>query len=213
MRITPHGRRTATVLALAAVVAALVAVPAGAYGTGDEPPTHDHGTTPDGGGGTPGHDGGGHDGGDDSSGGGGGAAFGHGAALTGAAEAPGPGDPDGAGLARVALDPGSGQACLRADCGQHRRPHRWPTSTRARPGWRGRSWSTSPPRSAGDDCVGGVDGALLERITANPAGFYVNVHNVRFPAGAVRGQLFATEPGRRGGAAGRLPARGHRRGS
>ena len=31
--------------------------------------------------------------------------------------------------------------------------------------------------------------ALLEQIAANPAGYYVNLHNARFPAGAIRGQL------------------------
>lgn len=40
--------------------------------------------------------------------------------------------------------------------------------------------------------------ALLDEIRANPAGFYVNIHNAEFPGGAVRGQLatataFSTE--------------------
>ena len=38
------------------------------------------------------------------------------------------------------------------------------------------------------DCVPG-DPAILAEIQANPAGFYVNLHNARFPAGFVRGQL------------------------
>jgi hypothetical protein len=42
-------------------------------------------------------------------------------------------------------------------------------------------------RSSG--CVDDVDPALLDRITADPAGFYVNVHSTSFPNGAVRGQL------------------------
>ena len=29
----------------------------------------------------------------------------------------------------------------------------------------------------------------LDAIIDNPAGFYANVHNAEFPAGAVRGQL------------------------
>ena len=41
-----------------------------------------------------------------------------------------------------------------------------------------------------DGCVTeGVTTQLLEDIAANPAGYYVNVHNAPFPAGAVRGQL------------------------
>lgn len=31
--------------------------------------------------------------------------------------------------------------------------------------------------------------ALVDEITADPAGFYVNVHTGRFPGGAIRGQL------------------------
>lgn len=34
-----------------------------------------------------------------------------------------------------------------------------------------------------------VDPAVLEPILANPAGYYVNIHNSRFPPGALRCQL------------------------
>ncbi len=34
-----------------------------------------------------------------------------------------------------------------------------------------------------------ADPVLLAQIAANPAGYYVNLHNARFPGGAVRGQL------------------------
>ena len=34
-----------------------------------------------------------------------------------------------------------------------------------------------------------IDQALADDIRENPKGFYVNVHNARFPAGAVRGQI------------------------
>jgi hypothetical protein len=34
-----------------------------------------------------------------------------------------------------------------------------------------------------------VDRAVSQAIRSNPGGFYVNIHNGRFPGGAVRGQL------------------------
>jgi hypothetical protein len=40
----------------------------------------------------------------------------------------------------------------------------------------------------GRTCVAG-DPVLLQEIAANPGGFYVNLHTVDFPEGAVRGQL------------------------
>jgi hypothetical protein len=40
------------------------------------------------------------------------------------------------------------------------------------------------------DCVN-ADPVLLQRIVDNPSGFYVNLHNARFPGGFVRGQLGA----------------------
>jgi hypothetical protein len=34
-----------------------------------------------------------------------------------------------------------------------------------------------------------ADPVVLEQIAANPDGYYCNLHNSRFPAGAIRGQL------------------------
>jgi len=34
-----------------------------------------------------------------------------------------------------------------------------------------------------------VGGQTVQEILANPEGFYVNVHNAKFPGGAIRGQL------------------------
>jgi hypothetical protein len=39
--------------------------------------------------------------------------------------------------------------------------------------------------------VKGVDSALARRIANNPQRFYVNIHNEKFPDGAIRGQLEA----------------------
>jgi CHRD domain len=40
-----------------------------------------------------------------------------------------------------------------------------------------------------DGCITGLSPTLLADIVANPANYYVNVHNSRFPGGAVRAQL------------------------
>jgi hypothetical protein len=38
-------------------------------------------------------------------------------------------------------------------------------------------------------CTGGLDPALVRAIRTEPSGFYTNLHNAEFPAGAIRGQL------------------------
>ena len=43
---------------------------------------------------------------------------------------------------------------------------------------------------ASSKCVD-VPGGVADEIRSNPSGFYVNVHNAKFPGGAVRGQLFS----------------------
>lgn len=53
------------------------------------------------------------------------------------------------------------------------------------------------PRSGNPGTVSGcvdVAAGLRRKILANPATYYVNVHNADFPGGAVRGQLFARSP-------------------
>ncbi|HLH21791.1 MAG TPA: CHRD domain-containing protein [Chloroflexota bacterium] len=49
----------------------------------------------------------------------------------------------------------------------------------------------APTNGSTSGCVQGVDPAIISDILANPAGFYVNVHNADFPGGAIRGQLQA----------------------
>lgn len=45
----------------------------------------------------------------------------------------------------------------------------------------------NPGASAGCIAIGST---LSAKLRANPAAFYVNVHNAQFPGGAIRGQLF-----------------------
>ena len=46
----------------------------------------------------------------------------------------------------------------------------------------------APSDGESSECDG-IAQELLDEILANPAGFYVNVHNADFPGGAIRGQL------------------------
>lgn len=48
---------------------------------------------------------------------------------------------------------------------------------------------TKPDAAGKSSGCATVDGAVIKDILANPAGYYVNVHNAEFPGGAIRGQL------------------------
>ena len=50
----------------------------------------------------------------------------------------------------------------------------------------------APTTGTSSGCAQGVDAALITEIMQNPSGFYVNVHNPEFQAGAIRGQLTGT---------------------
>lgn len=110
------------------------------------------------------------------------------ASLSGAAEVPGPGDPDGQGAAHFSMKPGK-------LCYEIRGLNGIATATAAHI-HRGASGVSGPPvvmletPPAGNSkaCADVTDEVAAE-IRANPAGFYINVHNAEYPAGAVRGQL------------------------
>ena len=38
-------------------------------------------------------------------------------------------------------------------------------------------------------CSGTVKSTVLNKVRAKPANYYVNIHNAKYPAGAIRGQL------------------------
>jgi CHRD domain len=109
--------------------------------------------------------------------------------MTGAAEVPGPGDPDGTGTAQITLNPGKGEVCyeLTVDkiaTANAAHIHSGAVDKAGPP----ILTLTAPANGPSKEC------ATLERdkildIIKNPANYYVNVHNAEFPDGAVRGQL------------------------
>jgi hypothetical protein len=111
------------------------------------------------------------------------------ASLSGAAEVPGPGAEGALGTVRVTLDPGAGQLCFDlAVAGVDA-----PTAAHVHTGPRGVlgpvSVTLAPPGPAGiSGCVAAAP-ELVASMVANPAGFYVDVHDDAHPAGAARGQL------------------------
>jgi hypothetical protein len=113
-------------------------------------------------------------------------------ALTGAAEAPGPGDPDGSGQADFTLNQGQGQVCFEITLADITLPATGAHIHVAPEGVPGPVVvPLTPPDASGSSsgCVEDVDRDLIKAIRQDPAGYYVNVHNADFPDGAVRGQL------------------------
>jgi hypothetical protein len=111
------------------------------------------------------------------------------AELTGEAEVPGPGDPDGSGSANVRVNPG--QECLSYDIAvQGIEPataahiHEAPAGE-AGPVVEG----LEPPADGSSSGTTEVDREEAKDIVKNPEEYYANVHNKDFPNGALRGQL------------------------
>ena len=109
--------------------------------------------------------------------------------MTGAAERPGPGDPDGSGTAAFRINPGQGRLCYTltvADIAPATAAH----IHRAPPTSAGPVVVplAAPTSGSSEGCVD-IDVALAHEIVRDPGDFYVNVHNAPFPPGAVRGQL------------------------
>ena len=113
------------------------------------------------------------------------------APLTGAAEVPTPGDPDGTGTATVNLDVTKREVCYEVAVQKIDTP----VGMHIHEGERGKSGGIVVPLDtpkASDTTTTGcasVDATLLGRIAATPGNFYVNVHTQTYPQGALRGQL------------------------
>ena len=111
--------------------------------------------------------------------------------LTGAAERPDPGDPDGTGTASFTFNRGLGEVCFDIEVTGITLPtigahiHLAPV-TDAGPV----VVPLTPPGASGTSsgCVD-ADPALVKAISKNPSAYYVNVHTTDFPAGALRAQL------------------------
>jgi CHRD domain len=113
--------------------------------------------------------------------------------MNGAKERPDPGDPNGSGTAFVTLNSRATRVCFFITHQRIVRPvaghiHRGGPGTAGPivvPLFERASGAASPIRG----CEGDVTGALIRQIRNRPGGFYVNLHNGPFPAGAIRGQL------------------------
>jgi hypothetical protein len=117
--------------------------------------------------------------------------------MDGGNEVPGPGDPDGTGVARVRVNVRAQRVCYAISVQDITLPA---TAAHIH---RGAAGVDGPPRITLNNptqvgtsgiglafgCEGDVRKVLLRRIRANPDRFYVNVHTSDFPAGAIRGQL------------------------
>jgi hypothetical protein len=114
------------------------------------------------------------------------------ARMTGAQEVPDPGDPDGSGLAAVAVFPARGELCFAMRVEDITLPAAAAHVHRGRAGVAGPVRVTlEAPGANGTSrgCVEDLRTRLLRRIKEEPRRFYVNVHTSDFPDGAVRGQL------------------------
>jgi hypothetical protein len=114
--------------------------------------------------------------------------------MTGAAERPGPGDPDGYGRAFITINDAANQLCVYIQFAGITMPttgfhiHFAPPTA---PGPVVVAFA-APTTNQFSQCVTVGDEALLDNIAANPGQYYLNLHTLPlYGAGAIRGQLQA----------------------
>jgi hypothetical protein len=113
--------------------------------------------------------------------------------LTGAAEVPGPGDPDASGTAFITLNQGQGEVCFDLSWagidGTVTAAHiHVGAATVAGPVVVGLFAGAFAGTDSTSGCVSASE-ELIKAIRQNPENYYVNIHSSVFQAGAVRGQL------------------------
>ena len=111
--------------------------------------------------------------------------------LSGAAEVPGPADPDGSGTATITINRGLSEVCWTISVTGITLPAIAAHIHVAPAGVAGPIVvPLTPPDATGHSSgCATVDRDLAKAIAKDPAAYYVNVHTTDFPAGALRGQL------------------------
>ncbi|HEX6036134.1 MAG TPA: PQQ-dependent sugar dehydrogenase [Anaerolineales bacterium] len=118
------------------------------------------------------------------------------AELSGEAEVPGPGDPDGSGTASVTANLFKRQVCFEltaSDIGPATAAHihvgapdvAGPVVVPLNP---------PPTDGSSSGCANHVEARLIRNLIQHPENYYVNVHNEEFQDGAIRGQLSSSAP-------------------
>jgi CHRD domain len=111
------------------------------------------------------------------------------ATMTGAAEVPGPGDPDGTGSASFTVNPGAGEVCYELSVSDIAPA----TAAHIHVAPAGVAGPVvvplAPPTGGTSSGCATVSRELALALIQDTADYYVNVHNATFPAGAIRGQL------------------------
>ena len=109
--------------------------------------------------------------------------------LSGSAEEPGPGDPNGTGSLSITLNPSQGRFCYELNVAN--------IATATAASLNSGSASAAgpvvidlrpPTNGTSKDCTT-LDANKVAQLSETPENFYVNVLNTEFPTGAIRGQL------------------------
>jgi hypothetical protein len=112
------------------------------------------------------------------------------AKMNGTKEVPGPGDPNGEGVAILKGNDEEGQICYKitfSGIGQAAAAHIH-KGTKTESGDVKVTLFEGSKSSPAKGCVD-VAAKLIEKIQENPARYYVNVHTGDYPDGAIRGQI------------------------